>query len=97
MRTSTLFPTLLSLALVPTFFGACDSGGDDAAADGGTDCSDTFFEDTDGDGYGNDSNSQQACDAPDGFVAQGGDCDDGNADAHPGGVEVCDGSDNDCD
>lgn len=33
----------------------------------------------------------------DGFGACLADCDDGNPDSHPGGSEICDGSDNDCD
>lgn len=32
----------------------------------------------------------------DGYSAADGDCDDSRADVHPGGVEVCDGADNDC-
>lgn len=99
MRTPTITSLLLPLTLLPALFGACDGdGGDNSSdsADAGAECSDTFYADTDGDGYGDDNNSQEACDAPDGFIAQSGDCDDSNADVHPGGAEVCDGSDNDC-
>jgi len=57
----------------------------------------TFYLDADHDGYGAAATTQVACDAPAGYVAMGGDCNDGNQAAHPGGIEVCDGADNDCD
>jgi Tol biopolymer transport system component/DNA/RNA endonuclease G (NUC1)/methionine-rich copper-binding protein CopC len=57
----------------------------------------TFYQDLDGDGYGNAAVSQQACTAPSGYVADNTDCNDNNATAHPGATEVCDGVDNDCD
>ncbi len=56
-----------------------------------------FYEDQDGDGHGNPSSSVEACGVPRGFVPLGDDCDDTVATAYPGGVEVCDGADNDCD
>ena len=59
----------------------------------------TWYQDLDGDGYGNSLAVTQArCVAPDGYVDIAGDCDDTEPDAHPGLAEVlCDGIDNDCD
>jgi hypothetical protein len=57
----------------------------------------TFYQDSDGDGYGNSAVSVQACSAPPGYVTQGGDCDDSNNSVHPGATEVCNGIDDDCD
>jgi hypothetical protein len=56
----------------------------------------TFYADGDGDGVGG-VETLAACAAPTGFVTTTGDCDDSAAAAYPGGVEVCDGLDNDCD
>jgi len=53
--------------------------------------------DEDGDGYGVDDNLAEACDAPDGYVGSGGDCDDEDDAVFPGQDEACDGIDNDCD
>ncbi|WP_370476087.1 MopE-related protein [Tamlana flava] len=57
----------------------------------------TYYADTDGDGYGDSSSSILACSAPSGYVSNNTDCDDTEADAYPGNAEVCDGIDNDCD
>ncbi|MDF1866454.1 MAG: BspA family leucine-rich repeat surface protein [Saprospiraceae bacterium] len=57
----------------------------------------TFYADTDGDGFGDASNSTLACSVPTGFVADDTDCDDGDANNYPGNTEICDGQDNDCD
>ncbi len=70
----------------------CDGVNDNDAVDG-----DVWFLDADGDGYGDASSYQQACDQPSGYVADSSDCEDGSADAYPGGTEVCDTYDNDCD
>jgi hypothetical protein len=71
----------------------CDGTVDeDDALDAGT-----WYEDADGDGYGNPSVPDEACDPPVGYVADATDCDDGSASAHPGEDEVCDDEDNDCD
>ncbi len=47
----------------------------------------TFYIDVDGDGYGDGTASVQACVAPEGHVAQAGDCDDSNAAYNPGADE----------
>ncbi len=56
-----------------------------------------FYLDNDADGFGNNKITQQACAKPAGYVLLGGDCDDNATTVHPGGTEVCDGLDNDCD
>ncbi|MFT5682807.1 MAG: hypothetical protein ACI8RZ_003731 [Myxococcota bacterium] len=58
---------------------------------------DTWYEDFDSDGYGNDTISSVSCTAPSGYVGTGGDCVDNDSAINPGASEVCDESDNDCD
>jgi hypothetical protein len=59
----------------------------------------TFFRDVDGDGFGNATGpTLQACAAPPGYAAAGGDCRDSDPAVHPGAPDVfCDGIDDDCD
>ena len=57
----------------------------------------TWYMDADGDGYGVDVVSVQACVAPSGYVATSDDCDDDNATVFPGADEYCNGIDDDCD
>ncbi len=59
----------------------------------------TGYQDSDGDGYGDPSVSFHSCQVnwPSGYVPDGTDCNDAEADAYPGNTEVCDGLDNDCD
>ncbi len=64
--------------------GLCDAGFDQDG-DGWTDC---------GDGTGGPVNADGTCGAPP--DAAGWDCVDGSSEAYPGGTEVCDGLDNDC-
>ena len=47
----------------------------------------TWYLDADGDGWGVVEESQEACAAPHGYVANDGDCDDANASWHPGAAE----------
>ncbi|MCB9678541.1 MAG: putative metal-binding motif-containing protein [Alphaproteobacteria bacterium] len=58
--------------------------------------SDPVYPDEDGDGYGDSEGAIHTCTATPGFIATGGDCDDGDPDRHPGADELCDGIDNDC-
>ncbi len=69
----------------------CDGVADDGLA------TTTWYYDDDGDGYGDPSDSEDACSAPSGAVATGGDCDDLDAGVNPGASEACNGIDDDCD
>lgn len=55
-----------------------------------------FYTDADGDGVGT-GTPVEACDAPEGMVAEDGDCNDADAEVAPGLPEQCDDKDNDCD
>jgi hypothetical protein len=57
----------------------------------------TFYEDLDADGYGNSAVTATGCSAPVGFVAVGGDCNDGDDTINPGAPEACNGADENCD
>lgn len=58
----------------------------------------TWHADADGDGYGDPAQPLAACELPAGYAANSFDCEDRNANARPGMIEVCDdGADNDCD
>lgn len=50
----------------------------------------TFYADADGDGFGQDTLSTEACDLPPGYITRGDDCDDTRADVNPDAIEVCD-------
>lgn len=56
----------------------------------------TYYRDADGDTYGALAVTTQACTQPAGYVANSTDCDDTNDSANPGGIEICDEIDNDC-
>ena len=70
----------------------CDGAEDESAID-----ADTWYQDADGDSWGTDSVSVVVCDAPAGYVALSGDCDDTLATVSPSDAETCDLLDNDCD
>lgn len=78
----------------------CNGGDDDCDGDVDEDSAVdvvTWYADSDGDGFGAATASQQACIQPSGFVADSTDCNDGSASAHPDAAEVCDELDNNCD
>ena len=57
---------------------------------------DTWYQDADGDSFGDAGAPLAACDQPAGFVADATDCDDLDDDVFPGAAELCDDVDNDC-
>lgn len=56
-----------------------------------------FYFDGDDDGYGNDEATSFECTASEGYVENGGDCDNTTSTINPGAIEIVDGVDNDCD
>jgi hypothetical protein len=70
----------------------CDGLLDEDASD-----ADTWYIDVDGDGYGSTTYTVTACAQPSGYVSDSSDCNDLDSDIHPGGTEICDGVDQDCD
>jgi MYXO-CTERM domain-containing protein len=82
----------------PTATESCN--GEDDDCDGSVDegaASATWYADSDGDGFGDPTNSVDACVQPTGTVSNPDDCDDTNALIRPGAPEVCNGEDDDCD
>ncbi len=84
----------------------CDSTNTDEDCDGDINDADasvsdqsSWYIDADGDGYGSTGSIVASCDQPSGYLASGGDCDDGDAAINPGATELCDASntDEDCD
>jgi len=84
-------------AINPGAMETCNGIDDDC--DGSTDegVQTTFYEDVDGDGYGDPNSFTMDCTAPIGYVSNDEDCDDTNDEINPGATEICDGIDNDCD
>ena len=69
----------------------CDGTADEDAVDAGV-----AYVDVDGDGYGDSATATPMCGIAVGYVARAGDCDDDAPAAHPGGVELCNDLDDDC-
>lgn len=83
---------------------ACDqpagyvANADDCAdADAAVGSALTWYADADGDGHGNAANTSASCTPAAGQVASADDCDDADAAVSPGGTELCNGIDDDCD
>jgi hypothetical protein len=78
----------------------CDNGRDDncnGTVDSDAPASSTFYRDADGDGFGAAaSGTATACAPPAGHVSSNTDCNDADPAVRPGGEEVCNGRDDDC-
>jgi hypothetical protein len=71
----------------------CDGRSDEGAVDAAT-----WYADDDGDGWGDPAHTWPACNQPEGWIAQGSDCDDGDPSVHPDAEEFCwTEADDDCD
>ncbi len=57
----------------------------------------TWYADADADTFGDPATTDIDCDQPSGYVADGTDCDDTDANQYPGADELCNGEDDDCD
>ena len=72
----------------------CDGATDE---DGALGCK-HYYQDLDLDGFGGDAGSPCLCNDPgEGWLKDGGDCDDKDPELSPVAIEACDGIDNDCD
>jgi hypothetical protein len=71
----------------------CDGVIDDGVSQG----TDTYYADTDGDGFGDAGSFVEACEQPDGYVSNDDDCDDTTDTRNPDATELCNGIDEDCD
>jgi hypothetical protein len=68
----------------------CNGSSDEALA------TQTYYLDGDSDTYGNSASAIVRCNAPSGYVATGGDCNDANAAIRPNATEACNGIDDNC-
>ena len=75
----------------------CDGVDNDCDEEIDENLGETWYIDADGDNWGDPQNTVLGCEEGEGYVADGSDCDDGDAAVHPGADELCDGVDNDCD
>ncbi|HIC30664.1 MAG TPA: hypothetical protein EYO76_01985 [Flavobacteriaceae bacterium] len=85
--------TLLKLSLTLLVLFAISCGKDDD-----TSCTEqTWYQDADGDGFGNPAVTQNACTQPSGYVPDNTDFNDNDSNSYPNATEICDGLDNDGD
>ncbi len=75
----------------------CDGVDDDCDESVDEGVLEVFYPDADGDGFGDGDAPTELCEVTKGYTTDGTDCQDTSAAVFPGGVEVCNGIDDDCD
>jgi hypothetical protein len=86
-----------SNAINPAATEVCNTADDDCDGQINEGVGNTYYADTDGDGYGNAASSTVACTQPSGFVSNSSDCNDNSNAINPAATEVCNTADDDCD
>jgi hypothetical protein len=76
---------------------ACNGHDDDCDGEVDEGLTDIYYEDVDGDRFGDGGSTREACEPQPGYVTNDEDCDDRNENVYPGAPEVCNGEDDDCD
>ena len=76
---------------------ACDGVDNDCDDEVDEDVGSTYYSDSDNDGFGDATVTDELCEALEGWVPNPDDCDDTDSSVYPGATEICDGMDNDCD
>ncbi len=84
-------------AVYPGAEEVCNGVDDDCDGDVDEGVETTYHADSDGDGYGDGAVEASGCEAPEGYVVDGSDCDDTNAAVNPSVLEVCNDLDDNCD
>ena len=87
----------LNAAAFPDNPEVCDGIDNDCDGDVDGDLANLYYQDSDGDGYGDPNNPASVCNTTNGLVENADDCNDASASAYPGAPEICDGIDNNCD
>ncbi|MDO5968851.1 MopE-related protein [Flavivirga aquimarina] len=94
MKEKALFLLLTSALL----FASCSNNEQSSNSDDEPSCQEqTWYQDADNDGFGNEENQLNSCIQPDGYVPNNDDCDDTNNLIHPDAPEVQNNIDDNCD
>ena len=96
-KMTTVFYTCLAVTLAGLVFSGCgksSSGGGTPPAPVSTTA---WYQDSDGDGFGNLNKTTTETDQPDGYVDNSFDCNDADVSINPAAIELMDGVDNNCD